>query len=241
MSVVNTIINKINSCALIVRKYNLGDKAYFIDTFKDIDMSLKDCAWGLGEKKIQNKEIIKDASSIEIQDEQSAQNRFDSFEKNSNKIYAYLKSNFDVKELKLREENIERRFRHLLAKKYLQLEVSNIFEIEEKRKMPFKEKFAIFVANNLFLILIIGVIGYFTAPRIIDGFTPVDTLTERIHEKSKYKFSGAICNDSWTSHSQGQGTCSHHDGVNYYFDKDDYSKSIEQCREEAIRISWLAP
>ena len=80
---------------------------------------------------------------------------------------------------------------------------------------------------------------FLVAPRIIDGLTPVATLTEKIHEKSKYKFNGAICNDGWTSHSQGRGTCSHHKGVNNYFYKGDYSKTIDECREEALKISWI--
>lgn len=34
------------------------------------------------------------------------------------------------------------------------------------------------------------------------------------------------------------GTCSWHHGVDYYFYKGDYSKTIEECKEEAKKISW---
>lgn len=103
-----------------------------------------------------------------------------------------------------------------------------------------KAKIKDFIANYFVLIIIvIVVVGYYLGPPIIERLTPVDTLAEKIHEKSKYKFSGAICNDGWTSHSQGRGTCSWHGGVDYYFYKDEYSKSIEECQEEARQISWI--
>ncbi len=31
---------------------------------------------------------------------------------------------------------------------------------------------------------------------------------------------GAVCNDGWISNSHGQGTCSHHGGVDYYLYKE---------------------
>jgi hypothetical protein len=44
------------------------------------------------------------------------------------------------------------------------------------------------------------------------GGVPCDSIhTTRI---------GAKCNDGSTSRSTGQGTCSHHDGVNYWICKD---------------------
>lgn len=52
---------------------------------------------------------------------------------------------------------------------------------------------------------------------IIPKFTPVSTLAQKLHENSKYKFDGARCLDGWISRSQGEGTCSHHLGVDYYF------------------------
>jgi len=60
------------------------------------------------------------------------------------------------------------------------------------------------------VLLILGIVGLFFIPRIIDGLTPVEVLTEKIHEKSKYKFDGSVCNDGHISHSQGRGTCSWH-------------------------------
>ena len=74
--------------------------------------------------------------------------------------------------------------------------------------------------------------------RLNKRLTPGQMLAEQIHKKLKYNFNGDICNDGWTSHSQGRGTCSHHDGVDYYFYKGEYSKTIEECRKEAEEISW---
>ena len=79
---------------------------------------------------------------------------------------------------------------------------------------------------------------FFFGTTIINGLTSVDTLTKKIHERSKYKFSGSKCNDGSTSYSQGQGTCSWHDGVDYEFFKGDYAKSLEECRNEAKGLSW---
>jgi len=241
MPIEQKIIDKLNSSALIIRKYNLGDKTFFIDKFKHVHISMLENAWEFGSKKIQNREIIKDASSLELQENKSAQSRFDNFEQGIQKVYNYLESDFDVKKLKLKEENIERHFRHLLAERYVHLEIYNILEIKKKGNIHLKEKIANFFYTFLFIIIIIGIVGFLSVPRIIDRLTPVGTLTERIHEKSKYKFSGAICNDGWTSHSQGRGTCSYHNGVGYYFYKGNYSKSFEQCRKEAMKISWFAP
>lgn len=79
---------------------------------------------------------------------------------------------------------------------------------------------------------------FFFGARIVDGFKSVETLTIKIHERSKYKFSGSKCNDGWTSLSQGQGTCSWHDGVRYEFYKGEYSRTLEDCQREAEELSW---
>ena len=135
---------------------------------------------------------------------------------------------------------------------------SNVFpEILKKYKIVFV----------IFVIIIA-----FSIPRIIEGFTTPevllnkylhdkyssikikviteDVLTDFLLENSKYKFSGAICNDGWISHSQGRGTCSHHGGVAYYFYEGNYSKSIDECKkqaktlidellEKAVSKSWI--
>jgi hypothetical protein len=61
----------------------------------------------------------------------------------------------------------------------------------------------------------------------------VEELTNYLHEKSRYGFNGAVCNDGWESSSQGRGTCSHHRGVDYYFYENDYRRTKKECREEA--------
>jgi hypothetical protein len=106
----------------------------------------------------------------------------------------------------------------------------------------------------IFFLLII--VGLFNITRIIDGFTSVEVLTDKylrqrydninvypitesnlanfIHEETRWSHSGAVCKDGWISHSSGRGTCSHHGGVSHWFSKGDYSKSIEECRKEAV-------
>ena len=94
----------------------------------------------------------------------------------------------------------------------------------------------------------IGVIFLWIAiPKIIEGLTlpedlknrylgetfyeiaskpvTVEEIADFIHEDTRYEFSGAICNDGHVSHSQGRGTCSYHQGVDYYFKIGDYSKN----------------
>ncbi len=61
-------------------------------------------------------------------------------------------------------------------------------------------------------------------------------LANSIHEESRFKFNGAICNDGSKSHSQGRGTCSWHGGVYYYFYIGEYEKDFEECKIEANNI-----
>lgn len=233
------ISSKLNTCAVIIRRYNLGDKIYFFECFKNSENSELEIAWNYGLKKIQNNEIVKDASNLDLEQDKIAEENFKNFDKKSiSEVLTYLQSDFNPKDLKLKDENVERRFRHLLAKKYLKFELSNISE-SSKEKSSYKEKVGNFVAKHFFKIIIITVISYFAIPPLTVRLTPVNVLAEKIHEKSKYEFNGAICNDGWTSHSQGRGTCSWHGGVDHYFYQGEYSKSIEQCREEARKISWL--
>ncbi len=74
--------------------------------------------------------------------------------------------------------------------------------------------------------------------RIYDGLTPVDVLTIKIYNKSRYKFDGSICWDGKISHSQGQGTCSWHGGIKHQFKKGEASKTYSKCKEEAKKLSW---
>ena len=115
--------------------------------------------------------------------------------------------------------------------------------IVSKLSQTKQEKVKGFFNRNtaLTIVLIFSTIfgTFFFGSRIINGFTSVETLTVRIHERSKYKFSGSKCNDGWTSFSQGQGACSWHNGVDYEFYKGEYSRTINECRQEAEELSWL--
>lgn len=82
---------------------------------------------------------------------------------------------------------------------------------------------------------------------------PLDTLVAACLSKTKQKaqinWHGSVCNDGWLSRSKGQGTCSHHGGINYAAtqarirDTTSYSTvqshSPAECERFARRKSWL--
>ncbi|MBC7745738.1 MAG: hypothetical protein H7096_11610 [Flavobacterium sp.] len=199
------IPENLNSCALMVRKYNLGDKAYFFSKFPGLSHAFLEIAWNFGLQKIRNNEIIKDAAAINTMEESLAIEKYKHFDKSIKSIFYYLNSEFEVKELKLTDEIIERRLRNKLAISYFQIISDETLELNKKVKSPFKNKTAGIVKKLKYGLIVIGIVGVFSAPRIIDGLTPFDTLAEKIHEKSKRKFNGAVCNDGKISHSQGWG------------------------------------
>ncbi len=49
---------------------------------------------------------------------------------------------------------------------------------------------------------------------------------------------GAECRDGWNSRSTGQGTCSHHGGVAYWRHQERQTRTHQECRAKAERISW---
>ena len=73
-----------------------------------------------------------------------------------------------------------------------------------------------------------------------DKLTPIDKLTERLYERSKKSYHGAICNNNTFSKSHGRGTCSHNGGVHHYVDTVVYTKTLDQCKKEAEEVSWLS-
>ena len=229
---------KLNQYAIIIRKYNLGDKNFFTSEFPHIDKTYLETAWTYAQTKIQNREIIKNASILTIEELKLASLQINSFDNKTENLYYRLNNKFDVKELNLKNENIERKVRNALSVKYLQNLLQEITELQKKEVNPFKAKAGKIIGKLKYGLIAVGIIGIISAPRVIDGLTPVETLTQKIHEKSKYKFSGSICRDGHTSHSQGRGTCSWHGGVAYKFYKGDYRKTIEECRAEAIKLSW---
>lgn len=188
--------------------------------------------------KIQNKEIIKFNPRTSLDNPTQVDREISRIGNDISTIFYYLNSEFDIKSLKHTEENIERRKRNILAVKYISLESKEINKLTEARqtlKRPTKINYLRKIRN---VVIAIGIISLFFTPRIIDGLTPVEALANKIHEKSKYKFNGSVCNDGHISHSQGRGTCSWHGGVNYSFDKGDYSKSMDECVSEAKKVSW---
>ena len=75
---------------------------------------------------------------------------------------------------------------------------------------------------------------------LFDKFTPVDILARKLYERSRRNQEKARCNDSTISKSKGSGTCSHHDGVAYYFTDTSGAKTMEQCQKEAAEISLFS-
>jgi hypothetical protein len=246
--------------ALIIRKYALGDKAFYFQKFEGLSKYMLEQGWDYALSKIQNQEIIKDShSATEMESTTSLSDEITIFGKDLNRIYFFLTSPFDAKKLHLHEENKERHLRHLLAEIYLNETLKQLDSNERfmKRTSIIRKgvSFAKDHAGKLFLVFIIGL---FTLPRIIEGFSTPQHLLEKylkdnypeagsdltnvnkleyyLRENSRRKFNGAICNDGWTSHSQGPGTCSHHHGVSFYFYIGDYSMSNEVCHKEAVQI-----
>lgn len=231
--------NKLSYFALVVRKYNIGDKVYFFSKFPDIDNSALKIAWSYALKKIQNTEIIKDVSSLSEEAANVIKIKVDNVGNNSDSIYQYLNSGFDVKRLKFADENIERSVRNILAARYLQNLSVEILQLHNKSRNSFKAKTGRFVNRIKYGLFVILVIGAFSAPRIITGLSPVDKLTERIHKASGYKVRvGAICRDGWQSKATGKGACSHHGGVSEWIYATSYYKTLEECKKEAQRKSW---
>ena len=109
------IQDKINKYCLINRKYQLLDESNFKLKFSKIDIKELKLAWEYGCDKIQNDEIIKDAKDLPKNGKKDISQKLQKFNFESNDLFYYLNSKFDVKELKLNEEQVERRLRNLLA------------------------------------------------------------------------------------------------------------------------------
>ncbi len=219
----------LNNCAIIIRKYNLGDADFFFSKFPNIDKNLLQSAWYIALINIRHNEIIKFNPQQKTDNLSQVDKKLKQFDNDTGKLYHYLNSHFDAKQLKLADENAERRIRNILASKYVDIVSKQVSKSSSSTK-----RFGSFKV----ILIIVGLVSLFFIPRIIEGLTPVDVLTEKIHEKSKYKFNGSVCNDGHISHSQGRGTCSWHKGVKYKFYKGDYKKTIDECRTEAIKLSW---
>ncbi len=234
------IQDKINNSAIIVRKYNLGDENYFFSQFKTVDSSSLKSAWTIAQKEIQNREIIKEGSNLSSDDFQKAARIASTFDNNEKALFHYLNSKFDVTKLELTDENVERRVRKLIADSYLLIVSKEVSEFIIKKQNSFKSKVKTFFNNYKVAIIVYLIFGtLMLSPKIIDKLTPVDVLTEKIHNRSKYKFRiGATCNDGTHSTATGSGACSHHGGVDEWLTKIGYRKTLEECRKVAEEISW---
>ena len=256
-----TIQETLNRCALIFRKYNLGYRDVFFQQFSEFRRVRLEASWVFAAKEIQNREIIKDTSAaLNAEDRSTINSLVVKFGTDKEAIYDYLLSKFDVHALKLHEENVERRIRQILAKKYLTLVSLSKKDLIGLKDVALADRFSFILKRHKIAAGIISAllfIGAFSTPRIIDGLTPPDlllnkyleakygkiearpinedVLTNYLHEESVYKGNGAICRDDWVSHSTGRGTCSHHGGVRYWYFKGQYSRTIEECRKEAVK------
>lgn len=229
------IIILLESAAFIIQKYSLGDYNYFVNIFKKFNNDLLASYWDKALEKTKNIDIISDATYIDFDDEQIVKDRYD----NTLKDLKHLKSklfykNLSLRNLNNRRANIERRLYILLAKDFIKLIKR---EILVKQPSKYKINFTIYKYRfPVFLFIIITTIFY---NPIKDRLTPVGRLAEKIHENSKYKYDGAKCNDGTYSTSQGSGTCSWHNGVNYYFYKGEFKKTVNQSYLEAKEKSWV--
>ena len=103
---------------------------------------------------------------------------------------------------------------------------------KERARRIFNKK--VFTVGTSFL-TVVGSIIIFT-----DKLSPVETLSKRLYRASGRETQYSKCQDGSVSASLGGGACSHHGGVAYYFDTTIYLKTMKQCREEAMQISWWA-
>ena len=169
----------LNTSAAITRKYNLGDREYFIRKFGGCDTKQLTEAWEFGLRKIQNREIIKDTSDLPVSDNPLIEKKVNEVGIDPQAIAYYLNSGFDVRELKLKDENIERRVRHILAEKFLGIKSKEIRNLsiatisrQNSGKSSFRKKLALFF-----------VIGSIASSALIFNISSGDSPQKSIDEK----------------------------------------------------------
>jgi hypothetical protein len=263
---------KLNEYTFIYIKYRIGYKNQFFAKFSFINSSILEHAWNeskkiiLSNSQINTNEIIEDSklnTKSHFEQNKIAVKRAKNYEVfDQDYIFNFLKSNYN--KTTIEEDNIERRFRNILANKYLAELFSEIKILHDKKVnqinkiiKPIKLTFNFIKINKLKFATIFILMFYFSN-NIIDAFTQPDVLVVKyiknkyplynsinidqillansIHEESRFKFNGAICNDGSKSHSQGRGTCSWHGGVYYYFYIGEYEKDFDECKIEANNI-----
>lgn len=251
------IQEKLAKCAEIIRKFDLGKEDYFHSLFPGLPDYILVKTWRNGFGEVRHKDIIKNSSYLNQKDLAEVENKINSVENSKEVIYGYLYSEFDIRGLKLRPENIERRVRTELAKIYLNHLITEIEYIEskitnqerEEREQILKKIEAEKNRTNLLkrlrskaktslIVFSVGLVLF--SPKIIEGLTPLDKLTNKIYEDSSYKVRvGAVCRDGRNSSATGRGACSHHGGVRKWKYKKKYRKTYMESKAEARNKSWI--
>ncbi len=113
--------------------------------------------------------------------------------------------------------------------------------LEKKKDNTFRNlkiaSFSIFLliwftcAQGIFNRIILG-------PR--DNQAMAEVLYKKARETKEYRI-GAICSDGWESSATGRGACSWHGGVKEWLKETEtyYSRSLEECKDEAEQMSIL--
>jgi hypothetical protein len=81
----------------INRKYQLQSKEVLFSDFSNVSDESLENAWRVGLEKIQNREIIKNTSPLPSFGEFEIKKRLKEFNYNSQDLYYYLNSSFNVK------------------------------------------------------------------------------------------------------------------------------------------------
>lgn len=73
-----------------------------------------------------------------------------------------------------------------------------------------------------------------------DNQAMAELLYKKARETKEYRI-GAICSDGWESSATGRGACSWHGGVEEWLYETEtyYSRSLEECKDEAEQMSLL--
>lgn len=235
----SSIQERLNAAAIIVRKYNLGGIHFFFNRFSTCNKTQLEAAWFIAQRKIQNREIIKDALQLSAEESKEVHLKLQAVKSDNESLYKYLHNEFDVRKFKLQDEKVERRVRASLAIKYLEIQSADILNISKNEKTSLKTKTSSFKSKFKVALIILAIAGAMSIPRIISGLSSVETLTVKIHEQSKYNYRvGATCRDGWHSEATGRGACSHHGGVADWIYETAYHKTLEECAVEAQKLSW---
>ena len=227
------IFKQLQSISFVIHSYNIGDKEYFISRFPKFKTKILDNIWQTHEKKTP---IVTTYCQISESEEFLVKNSLKKFGYNESKLLNYLSSPIDKKT----NINSEAALRKLIAIRYInhiEYSLNNYPITDYFLSEVFINKRKSQQRHTLIGVIVIITIT-FSLPRVIEGLTPVKILARKYHEDSRYKFSGSLCKDGWKSHSRGRGTCSHHGGIKFYFEKGEYSLTYDECLKKARETSW---